>query len=31
MNKKDLNDAFLDPPESFKNIVRTTLNNLPEK
>ncbi|CEO05604.1 Uncharacterised protein [[Clostridium] sordellii] len=31
MNKKDLNNAFLDPPESFKNIVRTTLNNLPEK
>ncbi|GAA0713902.1 hypothetical protein GCM10008904_28720 [Paraclostridium ghonii] len=31
MNKKDLNNIFLDTPESFKKRVRTTLNNLPEK
>lgn len=30
MNKKDLNNIFLDTPESFKKRVRTTLNNLPE-
>ena len=31
MNKKNLNNIFLDTPQSFKNMVRDTLDNLPEK
>ena len=31
MNKKELNNTFLDTPENFKKRVRSTLDNLPEK